>query len=443
MGRTVKRTWLAGGLGGLLLLGVAGVAGGEEKFKYQYEFGSIRIPRADAGEPKRREVSVQRALDYLDQGATAWSRGRKCVTCHTNGSYMALRPSLSRPLGEPSREVRDFFGTVLREGRAQLGEESKLGDSQLIYVARGLAEWDAHVSGALSAETQQALKQLFERQLPTGEWKASQCWPSAGVERLSGSYGSGPGGGDGSGLVVRADRRGAEGRGEAAAGLSPPGRAAARLRAGGAPVGLNQVGRIAGRGREGPDHRDDLEQAAGRRGMVAARLCPARAVGRREPGREAQGREGVRRPPQRRPPDGAGPHRAAGGRSQCPGPQDPKGCPVAAGQPAPVRPLVDPLLEHRHTTTSSPSAAPSIPWSPSTSATRCHSTAAPREGPRRGHFSRGDCTGPIHARPGGAGGGGSVGRESMRAGRPRSQAKADAVGGWRPGARGSIFFMIH
>ena len=61
MGRTVKRTWLAGGLGGLLLLGVAGVAGGEEKFKYQYEFGSIRIPRADAGEPKRREVSVQRA----------------------------------------------------------------------------------------------------------------------------------------------------------------------------------------------------------------------------------------------------------------------------------------------------------------------------------------------------------------------------------------------
>ena len=68
MGRTMKSAWLAGGLGVLLLLGGAGVAGAEEKFKYQYEFGSIQIPRLDADEPKLREVSVQRALDFLDQG---------------------------------------------------------------------------------------------------------------------------------------------------------------------------------------------------------------------------------------------------------------------------------------------------------------------------------------------------------------------------------------
>ena len=29
----------------------------------------------------------------------------------------------------------------------------------------------------MSADTSLALKQLFERQLPTGEWKAIQCWP--------------------------------------------------------------------------------------------------------------------------------------------------------------------------------------------------------------------------------------------------------------------------
>ncbi len=177
MGRTANRAWLAGGLGGLLLLGAAGVAGAEDKFKYQYEFESIRIPRLDADEPKRREVSVQRALKYLDQGATAWSRGHKCVTCHTNGSYMALRPALTKPLGQPAPELRDFFGKVLREGTSRLGKEGKLGDSQMIYLARGLAEWDAHVSGTLSEETEQALKQLFERQLPTGEWKAALCWP--------------------------------------------------------------------------------------------------------------------------------------------------------------------------------------------------------------------------------------------------------------------------
>lgn len=177
MGRTAKRAGLAGVLAVLLLLGAAGVAGAEEKFKYQYEFGTIQIPRLDADEPKLREVSVQRALDFLDQGATAWSRGHKCVTCHTNGSYMALRPSLTKPLGQPAGELRDFFGKVLREGTARLGQERKLGDSQMIYLARGLAEWDAHVSGTLSDDTRQALKQLFERQLPTGEWKAALCWP--------------------------------------------------------------------------------------------------------------------------------------------------------------------------------------------------------------------------------------------------------------------------
>ena len=177
MVRELKR-WLASvGTGATLFWGLAWIAEGEEAFKYQYEFGPIRIPRAQAGEPKRQEVSVERALGYLDQGAVAWTRGQKCVTCHTNGSYMALRPSLGGLLGKPSQEVRDFFMKLFREGTSRLGEDGKLGDSQLIYIARGLAEWDAHASGELSAATSLALKQLFERQLPTGEWKASQCWP--------------------------------------------------------------------------------------------------------------------------------------------------------------------------------------------------------------------------------------------------------------------------
>ncbi len=177
MGQEVTRWLRYGGMGLALSLGLAWAAGDEAAFKYQYEFEAIKIPRAQAGELKRQEVSVDRALSYLEQGATAWTRGQKCVTCHTNGTYMALRPSLSGPLGKPGQEVRDFFVKLFRQDASRLGGEGKLGDSQLIYIARGLAEWDAHVSGELSAETSLALKRLFERQLPTGEWKASQCWP--------------------------------------------------------------------------------------------------------------------------------------------------------------------------------------------------------------------------------------------------------------------------
>ena len=177
MGREAKR-WLGSvGMGMTLFLGLPWITEGEEAFTYQYEFGPIRIPRAQAGEPMRHEVSVELASEYVEQGAVAWTRGRKCVTCHTNGIYMALRPSLYGPLGRPSQEVRDFFVKLFRDGTSQLGEDGELGDSQLIYIARGLAEWDAHVSGQLSADTSLALKQLFERQLPTGEWKAIQCWP--------------------------------------------------------------------------------------------------------------------------------------------------------------------------------------------------------------------------------------------------------------------------
>ena len=178
MGRERTRRLGCASLGMTLLMGLPWVAQGAEALKYQYEFGPIRIPGAQADEPMRHEISVELASQYIEEGAVAWTRGRRCVTCHTNGTYLALRPSLSGPFGKPSQEVRDLFVKLLRGGIRQLGESRALGDSHLIYIARGLAEWDAHVSGQLSADTSLALTQLFERQLPTGAWKPIlESWP--------------------------------------------------------------------------------------------------------------------------------------------------------------------------------------------------------------------------------------------------------------------------
>ena len=178
MGCEVMRWLGAVAIGTTLFLGLPWIIEGEEAPQYQYEFGPIRIPAAQADEPIRHEVSLELASQYIEQGTAAWTRGRECVTCHTNGTYLALRPSLYGLLGKPNQEVRDLFVKLLRKGVRQLGENRQLGDSHLIYIARGLAEWDAHVSGQLSAETSLALKQLFERQLPTGEWKPIlQSWP--------------------------------------------------------------------------------------------------------------------------------------------------------------------------------------------------------------------------------------------------------------------------
>lgn len=147
---------------------------------YQYVFGSIFVPKAEAEETRLERLSVEKALAYLEQGAEVWNKTAKCVTCHTNGSYMIYRPALTGTLGKPSQTVRDFFVATLRQQLATPKQEllQESGPTQVIYVAAGLAQWDAHVSNALSTETCQALELMFALQQPNGAWKPpGSCWP--------------------------------------------------------------------------------------------------------------------------------------------------------------------------------------------------------------------------------------------------------------------------
>lgn len=122
---------------------------------------------------------MPRAVEYLEKGTLAWNSQRKCITCHTNGTYMVIRPALTAKLGKPSDATREFFLTTLKsfvaEDRAKLKQSTR--PAQLIYLAAGLAEWDAHVTKKLSPETEQALSLMFEIQLSSGTWGSLDCWP--------------------------------------------------------------------------------------------------------------------------------------------------------------------------------------------------------------------------------------------------------------------------
>lgn len=145
----------------------------------QYEIGAVKIPPAKADEPKLEQLSVPLALDYLEHGAQAWNTKRKCVTCHTNGIYMTIRPALSDKLGKPTESNRQFFVDVLnqleKEDVDALKQSTK--PAQVIYTAAGLAEWDKHVTRQLSPETERALKLMFSIQKETGTWGTLNCWP--------------------------------------------------------------------------------------------------------------------------------------------------------------------------------------------------------------------------------------------------------------------------
>jgi squalene-hopene/tetraprenyl-beta-curcumene cyclase len=144
----------------------------------QYEINEITVPAAFADEPVT-ELSVERAADHLDDGAVAWSQQRKCITCHTNGTYLFIRPRLSSSLGLPSAGVRQFFLDELAELEATDHKRLKSGTrpAQVIYAAAGLAEWDAHVFHQGSAETDVALKLMFDLQDENGAWTSLDCWP--------------------------------------------------------------------------------------------------------------------------------------------------------------------------------------------------------------------------------------------------------------------------
>jgi dienelactone hydrolase len=145
--------------------------------EFQYHFGSIAVPKAHAAEPVA-PFSFQRGLDYLENGAAVWVRQAKCVSCHTSGTYLLVRSQITRQAGPPSREIRDFFASMLDRYDAEKPEWfTGFRPQQIVYTAAGLAEYDANASGKLSAETDRAIRKMLSVQTGGGAWTNDTCWP--------------------------------------------------------------------------------------------------------------------------------------------------------------------------------------------------------------------------------------------------------------------------
>ena len=148
--------------------------------QFQYQHNDIEIPAASSEEPKLQNMSTRKALDYLENGAIAWSKQHKCVSCHTNGSYMLTLPILAKENIKPSQEIRQFFHQTLKTFESSNIQKFKTDGTkpeEVIYIAIGLASWDKHIKGVLSKETEQALELMFDLQLESGTWNIPYCWP--------------------------------------------------------------------------------------------------------------------------------------------------------------------------------------------------------------------------------------------------------------------------
>lgn len=146
---------------------------------YQYHHGEISIPPASEDEPLAENLSIERAVTYLEGGAEAWANNRGCVSCHTTGWYGILRPQLAESLGQPDAAFRAFLEERLQERLAKGPAELQEGvdPAEVVHLAASLASWDAYVDQRLSPETEQALQLMFSLQRDDGAWHSPDTWP--------------------------------------------------------------------------------------------------------------------------------------------------------------------------------------------------------------------------------------------------------------------------
>jgi squalene-hopene/tetraprenyl-beta-curcumene cyclase len=121
-----------------------------------------------------KAMSAKKAAEYLDGVGLAWTRERKCMTCHTNVPYMFARPTIAGGDPKPMKEVRDFL-----EANVKKWETAKpRNDYDVVATAVALTWNDVATTGKLHPATKAALDKMWTIQKEDGSWKWPDCsWP--------------------------------------------------------------------------------------------------------------------------------------------------------------------------------------------------------------------------------------------------------------------------
>jgi squalene-hopene/tetraprenyl-beta-curcumene cyclase len=132
----------------------------------------------DPEEPLAKQLSFEKAAHFLDGVSTAWTRERKCGTCHTNYPYLLVRPVLKEAPTPAQDEVRKFFeARIANWDRGEKGDKPRW-DTEVPATAVSLALHDAATTGKLHPLTRQALDRMWTLQQKNGAWNWLKCdWP--------------------------------------------------------------------------------------------------------------------------------------------------------------------------------------------------------------------------------------------------------------------------
>jgi len=134
----------------------------------------VEVGPNDPAEPIAKEFSLERGRKFMDDVSLQWQRERKCVTCHTNFSYLVTGVSYAGDRAAYGA-VRKFTEELVAERWAAKGPRW---DAEVVVAAMGLAVSDAGQGGKLHPLTRKALDRMWTVQKPDGGWDWLKCgWP--------------------------------------------------------------------------------------------------------------------------------------------------------------------------------------------------------------------------------------------------------------------------
>jgi len=125
-------------------------------------------------EPIAKSLNVVKAAEFMDTVGLAWTRQRKCMTCHTNVPYMLARPKVAGGNQKPMQEIREFLEATVKKWETSKPRV----DYDVVATAVALTWNDSATTGQLHPSTRAALDKMWTVQQKDGSWNWPDCdWP--------------------------------------------------------------------------------------------------------------------------------------------------------------------------------------------------------------------------------------------------------------------------
>ena len=122
-------------------------------------------------EPRAKSFSLRRAVAFTDAATRDWERSYRCVTCHTNGLYLAARASVSTKSTNYRRArafAQEYLERYVVEKEKPSGQRGAL--EGIVATTCFLTLSDMQTNKRLSAITRRALKHMWSVQDADGAW---------------------------------------------------------------------------------------------------------------------------------------------------------------------------------------------------------------------------------------------------------------------------------